>query len=591
MNSLQILCGLGLGSVALNIYLFNERQRLKGKADISRNDSMMINHDYGTEAKSSSPVLDQLSLDYMQLISKFSIALDLLTLNMQGVNQRIANQTAHTQESTANLLMVTNHIDGVYDSFSQSAEQAKELAKLANEALESFRISRNALIQGNVQIESMNQGLNETAQQMAHLVEVLGETEHLIHSIDNISNQTNLLALNASIEAARAGEQGRGFAVVAEEVRKLATESASVVNQTRSLMQQIRSLSHLAESQIQMTREHILKESNSFSQSIASLEPVELATEQSAAGNQEIAASSTMLLNAFAEVRTLVKQITSAFEEVSHSAAEIGEEVQDQTQEVAIIQTTIEDLETTNINFSKALRRQDGLFGDGKTLVAATSEYVPYIICDSSTGTVSGIDIEILKEIYSRKGYKIVFEITPWNTAMRMVKEGVVDLIPNIAKTPERSAFMSFSQSYRNQETFNFYGLKGKKMIRTLDDLKGMRVGVLEGYSYFGAFDQLKTIQRDESVSELVMIEKLMKGQIDVFIIDQYTGHYLIKEKKMNGALVEKQSYVESHATKDVTNMGYSRAYEASTLIQIFEAGYRELVQDGTLEKIESRYR
>ncbi|HWR42300.1 methyl-accepting chemotaxis protein [Sporomusa sp.] len=80
------------------------------------------------------------------------------------------------------------------------------------------------------------------------LARVSNQTDEIVSFIKNIADQTNLLGLNAAIEAARVGDLGRGFGVVAEEVRKLATASATSVKEITVALHNIRaSISKLAD--------------------------------------------------------------------------------------------------------------------------------------------------------------------------------------------------------------------------------------------------------------------------------------------------------------------------------------------------------
>lgn len=134
-----------------------------------------------------------------------------------------ADLRMRTEEQANSLEQTTNTMEKITDSVRQNAETVTLACDLAE-------ATRGKAESGGTIVESAVDAMKEIHSSSRQIVDIIGV-------IDEIAFQTNLLALNAAVEAARAGEQGKGFAVVANEVRALASRSASAAKEIKSLIQ------------------------------------------------------------------------------------------------------------------------------------------------------------------------------------------------------------------------------------------------------------------------------------------------------------------------------------------------------------------
>ncbi|MFI5399870.1 MAG: methyl-accepting chemotaxis protein [SAR324 cluster bacterium] len=126
-------------------------------------------------------------------------------------------------EQATHLQQVTLSLEDIQKQSEQIADKAGRAEQLANKARTHAHEGTTAMVQ--------------MAEAIGAIKESADRTARIVKTIDEIAFQTNLLALNAAVEAARAGDAGRGFAVVAEEVRNLATRSATAAKDTSSLIE------------------------------------------------------------------------------------------------------------------------------------------------------------------------------------------------------------------------------------------------------------------------------------------------------------------------------------------------------------------
>lgn len=164
---------------------------------------------------------------------------------------KIANHANTEKQIIQTFLASQEMIDKVQQSAVESSEYLLLERNQLTESVSAFS-QINALLSNIVSASAMMEEKQETLSgSIGKLSEVAIQIEDFVSQIQAIAEQTNLLALNAAIEAARAGEHGRGFAVVADEVRSLASRTATTSDEITALTRTIKEQTNIVSKDIE----------------------------------------------------------------------------------------------------------------------------------------------------------------------------------------------------------------------------------------------------------------------------------------------------------------------------------------------------
>lgn len=215
----------------------------------------------------------------------------------------------------------------------------------------------------------------------------------------------------------------------------------------------------------------------------------------------------------------------------------------------------------------------------------------PYMI-DTGGGDreISGIDVDIVREIAARMNLKIEFIRCPWARCLKMMQSGTADLLSSVWKRPEREAYlMYFDDPFLDRLPVTFYFKKGSGVtVEKYEDLTRLKsIGVLRGAGYFERFDHDPLLKKREVTSQDQLFPMLLKGRFEAMAGYVPTENYRLVVEGYAGQ-IEQAGYV--HVEKAPVFMAISRKSPLAGRFDEFNRVNAALSKEGVPARIREAY-
>ncbi|TDV60512.1 ABC transporter substrate-binding protein [Pseudomonas sp. LP_7_YM] len=172
----------------------------------------------------------------------------------------------------------------------------------------------------------------------------------------------------------------------------------------------------------------------------------------------------------------------------------------------------------------------------GEKLRLVTEPWMPYAMMEN--GKPSGLDYDTTTIVFQRMGVEVQWQFLPWKRCLRMLQQGEADGVLDVFKARERDSLLEYpSEPMSDVNWVLFQADDRPHHFETLEDLKGLIIGVSPGYLYTPQFDSSTSFIREPAPSHQANFGKLVRGRIDLLITDRRLGQKTLDQLKLRGQI------------------------------------------------------
>jgi len=205
---------------------------------------------------------------------------------------------------------------------------------------------------------------------------------------------------------------------------------------------------------------------------------------------------------------------------------------------------------------------------------------IPLMVVDEQ----NGVFVELVKTIAKRANLNTDIVIYPVKRTIKKFLNKKIDvLFPAVDAFFTKSTNPLKSSEFIYVKTDFTFTKKGEKLLKTLPDLKGKRVGITLGYKYDDALINDSSISFDIALSDHVNAKKLVRGNIDAFVVEEKSG---LKAFSDLGFIDKIQYDKYTPLSKKDVYVAFQNNEKGKQLSLTVSKILKEMKQDGTFERI-----